>query len=118
VFDAADLIDAPLTAPHPIAPKGAPEALQSLQPAGAGPHLIFPPDGAMVEADGFGPSSRGLALAARGEGLSWYVDGAPLAADADTGRVVWKPAAPGFYRLTVVDKDGRRAEAKVRIRGG
>jgi penicillin-binding protein 1C len=116
LFDVADALDAPLSAPHPIAPRGAPPALQQLQAAGEGPHLIFPPDGAMVQVDGLGPASRGLALAAQGEGLSWYVDGAPLAADPDTGRVVWRPAAPGFFRLEVVDAQGRKAAAKVRIR--
>jgi len=32
--------------------------------------------------------------------------------------VVWKPAAPGFYRLQVLDSAGRKASAKVRIKLG
>ena len=115
LFDAADAIDAPLSAPRPIAPKSAPPALARLQQAETGPHLVFPPDGATVQVEGLGPRARGLALAARGEGLAWYVDGQPLAADGDTGRVVWKPAAAGFYRLSVVDGAGRKAMARVRV---
>ena len=116
LFDAADAIDAPLSAPHPIAPRSAPPALQQLQIQGDGPHLVFPPDGATVQVDALGPGSRGLALAARGENLSWYVDGEPLAPDRTSGEVIWRPTAAGFFKLTVVDGEGRKAEAKVRIR--
>ena len=116
LFDAADALDAPLSAAHPIAPRGAPPALRQLQRAGEGPRLIFPPDGAMVQVDGLGPGSRGLALAAQGEGLGWYVDGEPLAPDARTGKVIWRPASAGFFRLEVVDAAGRKASAKVRVR--
>jgi len=57
-------------------------------------------------------------LAAEGEGLTWYVEGTPLGPDPVSGRAIWKPTAPGFYRLTVVDAEGRKAAARVRIRGG
>jgi penicillin-binding protein 1C len=116
LFDAADAVAGPVSAPHPIAPRAAPEALARLTPAGEGPRLIFPPDGAMVQADGVGPRSRGLVLAAEGDGLSWYVDGQPLAPEA-SGRTVWRPPAPGFYRLEVIDAEGRKVQARVRIRG-
>ena len=115
LFDAADAIDAPASAPHPIAPRSAPGALTQLQQQAEGPRLIFPPDGATVQVDAVGPASRGLVLAAQGNGLGWYVDGAPLATDAE-GRTVWRPDAAGFYRLSVVDGQGRKAEAKVRIK--
>jgi penicillin-binding protein 1C len=115
LFDAADAIDAPPSAAHPIAPKGAPQALAQLTPAAEGPRLIFPPDGAMVQADGLGPASAGLVLAAEGEGLSWYVDGQPVRPDA-AGRSVWRPPAPGFFHLEVVDAEGRKAQTRVRIR--
>jgi penicillin-binding protein 1C len=82
-----------------------------------GPKLIFPPDGASVQVERLGPEARGLVLAARGTGLSWYVEGQPIEPDPLTGRAVWRPAAQGFYRLTVVDGDGREAKARVRIRG-
>jgi penicillin-binding protein 1C len=65
-----------------------------------------------------GPTARGLALSARGEDLSWYVEGQPLAADAVSGRVIWKPPSAGFYRISVVDPAGREAAATVRIRAG
>ncbi|WP_431307676.1 penicillin-binding protein 1C [Caulobacter endophyticus] len=117
LFDVADLVGAPPTAPRPIAPKSAPGALQQLRTvADEGPRLIFPPDGATVQVEGLGKGSRGLVLAAGGENLSWYVDGKPLADDPVGGKPVWRPAAAGFYRLRVVDDQGRAASARVRIR--
>jgi penicillin-binding protein 1C len=117
LFDVFDTIDAPAKAPSPLAPKGAPVALQTLRTNDIGPALIFPPDGATVQADALGPAGRGFVLAGRGEGLRWFVDGAPLEADPVAGRVVWKPSNPGFYRLRVVDAAGREAKARVRVRG-
>ena len=116
LFDVADAIGQPPGAAHPIAPRSAPQALASLQPAGDGPRLIFPPDGATVEVDTVGPASRGLVLSAEGEGLSWYVDGAPLAVDPTSGRPLWRPAASGFFRLEAVDVQGRKASARVRVK--
>jgi penicillin-binding protein 1C len=118
LFDAADAIDAPLAAPRPIPPSRAPEALQQLETVDTGPKLIFPPDGAAGQVDGLGPKSRGLALAARGHGLSWYVDGTKLTPDPQTGSLIWRPPAAGFYGIMVVDAQGRSAKARVRIRGG
>jgi penicillin-binding protein 1C len=118
LFDVADLLDAPAAAPRPIAPKSAPQALTRLDQATEGPRLIFPPDGSTVQVESYGPKSRGLVLAAGGENLSWYADGEPLDRDAVSGRVVWRPRGPGFYRLMVVDGEGRRAKARVRVKGG
>jgi penicillin-binding protein 1C len=117
LFDAADILAAPRAAPPRITPRAAPGALVTLERPDQGPNLIFPPDGATVQVDAFGPSSRGLVLAAGGEGLSWYVEGRPLPADPVSGRTLWRPAAAGFYELTVVDSQGRTARAKVRIKG-
>ncbi|QUD87025.1 penicillin-binding protein 1C [Phenylobacterium montanum] len=117
LFDAADVLSAPDGAAHPIAPKQAPLALQKLQQASDGPRLIFPPDGAVVQADGLGPKSRGLVLAAAGQRLTWYVDGAEQPADQASGQVVWRPAAAGFYHLQVVDDQGRAVTARVRVKG-
>jgi penicillin-binding protein 1C len=89
-----------------------------LDRSGAGPRLIFPPDGSTVVADAYGPSARGFVLAAGGSGLSWYVDGAPVGLDPVSGKPLWKPAGPGFYRISVVDADGRSVEARVRVTGG
>ncbi|MET3664401.1 penicillin-binding protein 1C [Caulobacter sp. 1776] len=117
LFDVADAIGTPSSAPRPIAPKAAPLGLQQLRAADTGPRLIFPPDGASVQVDALGAKGRGLVLAAQGEGLTWYVEGAPLDLDPVSGRAIWKPAAPGFYKLSVVDAEGRRANARVRIKG-
>ena len=117
LFDAADILSAPRAAPPRIAPRSAPAALATLERPDRGPNLIFPPDGATVQVDAFGPASRGLVLAAGGEGLTWYVGGQPLQVDPVSGRTLWRPAAPGFYDLTVVDSQGREARAKVRIKG-
>ena len=116
LFDVADALDAPPSAARPIAPRAAPQALQGLQHADDGPRLIFPPDGATVQTDGLGSKSRGLVLAAQGESLNWYVDGALLEPDPQTGKVVWRPASPGFFKLSVIDSAGRKAEARVRIK--
>jgi penicillin-binding protein 1C len=118
LFDAADAIDPPASAPPPLAPKVAPQALTDLEPSDSGPRLIFPPNGAAVQVDALGPKSSGLVLAANGENLTWYVNGRALTSREVSGKTVWRPDAAGFYRVTVVDGAGRKAEAKVRIRGG
>ncbi len=111
LFDVADAIGLPAAAPRPIAPPGAEATARAPPPSAPGPRLLFPPDGATIFADGFGPDSRGLALAAQGEDLAWYVDGAPVPPDH-----IWRPPGPGFYRVTVIDKNGRRSEARVRLK--
>jgi len=116
LFDAADLLDAPASAPRPIAPRAAPQALAKLDQTSQGPRLIFPPDGASVQVEAFGPSSRGLVLAAGGEGLTWYVDAQPLPLDPVSGRAIWHPKGPGFYKLSAVDREGRRATSRVRVK--
>ena len=118
LFQTADILGAPAAAPRPIAPNGPPEALATLQGASSGPRLIFPPDRATVQVEGFGPSARGLSLAAGGEALSWYVDGAPLRPDPVSERVIWRPRTAGFYTVTVIDGEGRRAQARVQVKGG
>jgi penicillin-binding protein 1C len=117
LFDVADALGPGASAPRPIGPKAPPRALANLQRADAGPRLIFPPDGSTVEADAFGPAARGFVLAAAGGKVSWYVDGAPLPLDSTDGRPIWRPAAPGFYRISLVDAAGRTVEARVRVRG-
>ncbi len=116
LFDVVEALNAPAAAPRPLAPRRAPRALAELDAPDTGPRLIFPPNGAVVAVDALGEGSRGLVLAARGEDLRWYAEGAPLDPDPVTGRVIWRPAAPGFHTLAVVDAAGREARAKVRIR--
>lgn len=116
LFQVADLIGAPAAAPRPVAPRSAPAGLVELAPPAEGPRLIFPPDGATVQVEAFGPAARGLVLAAVGDRLSWYVDGAPLAADPVSGRTIWRPRGPGFYSVSVADAAGRQTQARVRVR--
>ncbi len=119
LFEAAELLQAPPAAPQPLAPRQAPPALQTVAAPDQGPRLIFPPDGAEVQVEAYGPRARGLVLAAGGaENLAWYVGGQRLSPDPVSGQVVWRPESPGFYDLSVVDPDGRAARARVRIRGG
>ena len=89
-----------------------------LAPRTEGPRMIFPPDGSTVQVQGFGPAARSLALAAGGQMLSCYVNGAPPTPDPVSGKVIWRPPSPGFYRVTVVDAAGRRAQALVRVTAG
>ena len=86
------------------------------RPCAAPPEIVFPRDGVEV----FLSSERGFALAARGgaDGYRWYVNGEPLPREETSGRAVWRPAAAGFYDVTVVDDDGRAARAKVRVVAG
>jgi penicillin-binding protein 1C len=116
LFDAFDVLDAPTRAPSPLAPRGAPSALTTLRGETEGPVMVFPPDGAVVQVEAAGEASRGLVLAARGQDLTWYVDGHELSPDELSGRVVWRPQTAGFYRLAVVDRLGRSATSKVRVR--
>lgn len=116
LFDIADLLK-PASAVAPvIGPKAAPTALTRLVPPSPGPRLIFPPDGSTVQIDSFGPSSRGLSLAATGTGLRWSVNGVLVPTDAETGRTLWYPKGPGFYQVAVTDADGRTRKARVRLR--
>ena len=117
LFDVADALSLKPAAAPAIAPTAAPRSLQALAAPGEGPRMIFPPDGSVVRAPGFGAASRGLVLAAGGEGLSWFVDGAPLPVDPVGGHPIWRPPGPGFYRVTVVDAAGRAAQSRVRVTG-
>ena len=116
MFDVFDLLQ---TASRPSAPETlhiAPDALQQMASQDdAPPRMLFPPDGARLQLDRFGPKAPGLALSALGHKVSWYVDGAPIAGNGATGQTLWRPSAPGFYSLAAVDVNGKRAEAHVRI---
>lgn len=81
------------------------------------PQILFPPDGSEVWAERPG---RGFVLAAQVQGqargeVSWYADGQPVGRNA-VGEAVWYPGGPGFYLVEVVDREGRRSRARVRIR--
>lgn len=90
----------------------APAPLAVFGEAAGPPEILFPPDGAEIWAEG---PDRSFVPAAHGEGsLRWYADGLALPLNA-AGEPVWSPEAEGFYRLSVVDKDGRESRARVRI---
>ncbi len=77
------------------------------------PHILFPPNGAEVWAD---DEHHEFVPAAEGRGrLTWYADGKPLGQNL-AGEPVWRPSQPGFYTLAVVDRDGRTARSRVRIK--
>jgi penicillin-binding protein 1C len=114
LFQSFDALQGQSSAPRPSPPRRPPHALTALDEGRSGPRMIFPPDGARVIVDAFGPRGRGLALAATGDKLRWYVDGAPITPDPG-GRPVWRPDAPGFYRVTAVDGQGARSEVRVRV---
>ncbi len=80
--------------------------------------ILFPPTGAEVLVLDYGAGARGLSLSARGgrAPLTWYAEGARVATEDTSGRAIWRPTAPGFYDVTVVDADGHSAHVRVRIR--
>ncbi len=78
------------------------------------PEITFPRSGVEVFESG---AMRGFALSARGGavGYDWYVNGERLMREETSGRAVWRPKGPGFYDVTVVDREGRMAKSKVRV---
>ena len=121
LFDAFDLLGLPQE------PARAPDVARAAAPGLAqlenqdqrdGPSILFPPNNAEVLVLDYGPGARGLSLSARGGSgpLVWYADGERVAREETSGRAIWRPRAPGFYSVSVVDAQGRRAEARVRIR--
>jgi penicillin-binding protein 1C len=75
-------------------------------------HLLFPPSGAVLSADG--PVT--IRVMGGRRPLTFLVDGAPLSADRIRRDVAWQPAGPGFYHLTVLDADGTSVRANVQVR--
>lgn len=102
--------------PLPRDPASAPSALQSEPGAVHGPRVLFPPEGAVLYAEGFGPKSQGIALDARGQGVFWYVEGQKLARGATDGAAIWRPASAGFYILQAIDAAGRTTRVRVQVR--
>ncbi len=114
LFQVFDVLEADAPGAQALSPQAPPPALTQIDNGRGGPQLLFPPNGASLMVDGYGPGSRGLALAARGDSLHWYVDGAPVA--ETNGQAIWRPDYAGFYTIVVVDSLGRRATTRVRIR--
>jgi len=79
------------------------------------PAILFPVPGSEIYPGASG--GDGVVLAAKGGagGYAWYVDGAAVKDEFGDGRPAWRPSAPGFYDIAVVDSNGRSATAKVRV---
>ncbi len=76
------------------------------------PVIAFPPHGATLYPR---EDCRGFVLAGTSEGAGhWFVDGDMLPQDQHN-RVIWRPQQPGFYRLTLVDGEGKQAVSGVRL---
>ena len=70
--------------------------------------ILFPPDGVTIES-----LKEGISLNATGGSppYRWIANGAPL----EPGAAFWRPDGDGFARLVVLDSDGRRAMATIRV---
>lgn len=79
------------------------------------PSILYPVPGSEVFPGAFGGDGVVFAASGGAGGYAWYVDGERVTGDAGDGRPVWRPAAPGFYDIAVVDGKGRSASAKVRV---
>lgn len=79
------------------------------------PSILFPVPGSEVFPDAFGGDGVVFTASGGAGGYAWYVDGEQVTDEAGDGRPVWRPAAPGFYDIAVVDDAGRSASAKVRV---
>jgi len=120
LFEAFDLLGAPAETVR------APEERDDVAPAlvrfergeREGLSILFPPAGAEVLVLDYSEDSRGLSLSARGgrAPLTWYAEGERVETEPTSGRAIWRPRAPGFYDVTVVDADGESARTRVRIR--
>jgi len=116
LFQVFDSLEGEASPAQALAPRSAPSGLVKVDPAEAGPQMLFPPDGSSVLVDDFGPTSRGLVLTARGEGLRWYVDATPIPAGPGGAPPVWRPAGRGFYTIMAIDSHGRRTRSRVQVR--
>ena len=85
---------------------------------GADLAILFPPANTEVLVLDYGPTSRGLSLSARGgrPPFTWYAEGERVITEQTSGRAIWRPSAPGFYDVSVVDAGGQSAHVRVRIR--
>ena len=107
----ADVFGLLPAAPRSVAAGDEPSAPQAARPEAA-IHLLFPPPGATLSADGPVPLR---AIGGR-RPLIFTVDGStPPSVPARRG-TLWTPAGPGFYTLGVQDADGAMVRAQVRIR--
>jgi penicillin-binding protein 1C len=78
LFQVFDVLEANAPQAQPLAPQIAPPALTQISGSISGPQLLFPLDGASVTVDGYGKTSRGLALAAGATMFGGTSMGCPL----------------------------------------
>ena len=116
-FDRLGLASEPAREPEP---ERAPAPALARMEEGDGLAILFPPANAEVLVLEYGASARGLSLSARGghAPLAWYAEGARVETETTSGRAIWRPRAPGFYTVTVIDAEGQSASVRVRVRGG
>lgn len=81
-----------------------------------GLNIVSPADDAVFLLDDVQP--RGLPLRARNglRPLTWLVNGVPISTDPWKRAVTWIPDEPGFYDLTVLDRDGAAQHRRITIR--
>jgi penicillin-binding protein 1C len=84
--------------------------------SGAGPHILFPPDGARIELDegSAGPAPVALKLTGGTLPLTVLVNGKPAFAQARQN-LFFQPQGPGFARVTVIDAAGAVDSVSVRL---
>jgi penicillin-binding protein 1C len=121
LFEAFDLLGAPAEPEHMRQreqERPAPALVRFDPGEREGLSILFPPANAEVLVLDYGADARGLSLSARGgrQPLTWYAEGVRVAMEPTSGRAIWRPSAPGFYNVTVVDADGQSANVRVRIR--
>lgn len=82
------------------------------QPDADAPALVFPPDGAVLE-----PHPDGLAVKVRDGAppFTWLADGLPLVIRSHARSEVLPVPGRGFVTLSVIDAQGRSAQARVRL---
>lgn len=86
-----------------------------IRPEQTPPTILYPTPGSEIFPGAFGGDGVVFAASGGAGGYAWYVDGIPIGDFAGDGRPVWRPSAPGFYDVSVVDSTGRAAVAKVRV---
>lgn len=119
LFEAFDLLGAPAEPwREPEQEHRAAPALTRFEGEREGLSILFPPAGAEVLVLDYGADARGLSLSARGgrAPLAWYAEGRRVESEPTSGRAIWRPSAPGFYEVTVVDAEGQSESVRVRIR--
>jgi penicillin-binding protein 1C len=126
LFKIADLLGLAIPRSEARQPPGAllianndlPSRLQRLDPgplpgaSAAGPKILYPPDGALVEWRG---EEVPLEAAGGKRPLRWLVDGKPLPPPVPRRPIYWQPEGVGFAHVTVIDSDGRSAHSTVRL---